>query len=257
MNDAGRIAVPGRALGLRAFVFGGLTVAQAGFALVAIRAVRRGPRDLASAAAVCSLVGPPLLLALARPESTYLICKLLWRLTPFVAVRSACVLHAILRRAAALCAFGLLPCCFALHHYREHCNYLQPDSVRAGPATRRNGDDLQTVCADLRAWPGGDVVLALDDDPDPMVASAALYYHGRHHRVQLVNPGCLWISNIVAPCPAWPIDSDPVPDGAVVVQRAQKTRLTGPQVEVVARHGSYDLVRIAPLASVSACGRRP
>jgi hypothetical protein len=84
------------------------------------------------------------------------------------------------------------------------------------------------------------LVVALDGERHPEVASAAVCFSGRHHRVRLLAPEQVWMAPFAVPgAPGWVAPRD-----ALVVQRRAAPRFGGAGVELLADCGEYELLRV-------------
>jgi hypothetical protein len=183
-----------------ALVYGGLAaVALCGIVFIT-RAVRSSQRLLPSCACA-SLLVPPVVLWVGRPEAAYVIGKLVISLTPILILFIASGLcswqrHRVSREgrcAVSLLAVGFLVI-LAVQSGLEQRTWLR-GTHGVGPARVWNDPDLQSLCAILRERGTADVVIVLTNGTDaqvPPVASAALCYYARHHRIRLVSPSNMW-----------------------------------------------------------------
>jgi hypothetical protein len=234
-----------------------------GWVVLAARVIRR-PSLCPAAAAIGSLFIPPAILWAARPDSVYMIAKLIWTLTPFCVVFLACAYQEFgfaqrwqARRifASAIC-WGLV-LIFVYQDFIEQRNYLGSNKSRTEPAGIWNGSDLQRVCGELHRHPRAEVVVALDAEPKPDIASGAMCFYGRHHRIRLLAPDLIWGVKLQEIPGYGPPDLGAVEPGVLIVQRVQTPRLTGTKVEVLAQFGQYELLCVRESQEVRARDHSP
>jgi hypothetical protein len=234
-----------------AFVLACYAGAMAGVVLLLIQAVRHRTRTVGSLA-VCSLLVPPVLVLVLRPESTYILCKLLWTLTPFLTLAVAYFLK---KAAAALPGLrarvvpaGVVVLCagvFGHQCFLEQVTLARKHPLRGSTGRTWNDADLQKMCNQLKSQPPTDIVIALDDHADESwVESGALFYHGRHHRIWLAAPERIWLTPLQdIPAPQLS-DLTAVPAGTLVVRRHGSPSGFGDSGEIETRFGKYDLIRL-------------
>jgi hypothetical protein len=238
-----------------ALAFGGFAAAALGAGWSARRALRGGRRRL-PALACCSLAVPPLLVWLVRPESVYVISKLLWTLTPVLVLFVAFALQAAgerLRaarwrpiRAVAPAAAGVLLVTLGIQSLLEQRSVARGWDEH-GPSRVWNDPDLRQLCGVVRRQPSADVVVALRGDggeTTPSAASGALCYHARRHRFRLADPRRVWMVEL-REIPAGQLTPSAVPAGALVVRRRESRPLPVGAAEVVFANRTYELVRLA------------
>jgi hypothetical protein len=116
-----------------------------------------------------------------------------------------------------------------------------------GPARMWNDPDLQQLCSELKRRESTDVVIALTNDgggPIPAIASGAVCYYARHHRLRLASPLRMWVVDL-ADYPALPrATAEMLPAGTLVVVRREVAPLPGKVHQTVFENHSYQLVRI-------------
>jgi hypothetical protein len=233
-----------------AFVYGSTAAAALGAVALVGRAVRSG-RRLFPALACASLLVPPIVLWATRPEAAYIVGKLVLTLTPVLVLFIACGAHAAERVCATRWGGRTIPVLAASYFVvlAVQCGLEQWTWLRGGhdvgPARTWNDPDLQQLCAELRAQESADVVIALTGDRvegTPSVASGALCYYDRHHRIRLAAPLRIWMTDL-AEYPALPRTTvENLRAGTFVVRRGSAP--LGVAHEVVFENGTYQLVRI-------------
>jgi hypothetical protein len=233
--------------GSHVLVYGSTVAAALGAVALAVRALRSGRRLLPSLACV-SLLIPPLVLWVARPESAYVIGKLILTLTPVLVLFIACGLRAA-SRSGVKRVIPLLVASFtailAVQSGLEQWTWLR-GGRDVGSARVWNDPDVQQLCGVLRAMEPADIVIALTGDHEgyePSAVSGAVCYYGRHHRIRLAEPVRIWMS--VLPEGAAPLRTavESLRPSVLVVIRRGST-LPGKTQVVVFENNTFQLVRI-------------
>jgi len=235
-----------------AFVYGSEVAAFLGGLALVVRAVRSGRRLLPSLACV-SLLVPPALLWLSRPEAAYTVGKLILTLTPVLVLFVACGADALERRwPIRRCRWfvrtlgaGLLGVLGAQSGLEQRAWLRGGQNVE--PARAWNDSDLQQLCRVLNERAPADVVIFLPGDggdETPAIESGALCYFCRHHRIRLVPPLRIWMVDLPDPkgYPHAPLDT--LCAGTLVVVRRSGPALPVKAQEVVFGNKSYRIVRI-------------
>ena len=235
-----------------AFVYGSeIAACLGGLALVG-RAVRSRRRLFPSLACV-SLLVPPALLWLGRPEAGYAVGKLILTLTPVLVLFIACGADALERRWPARgCRWfvralgaGLLGLLIAQSGLEQRSWLRGGQDV--GSARAWNELDLQQLRRVLSERAPADVVIFLlgdGGDEAPAVESGALCYFGRHHHIRLVPPLRVWMVDLPDPKGYPHTTLDALRPGTLVVMRRIGPALPVKKQEVLFGNKSYWLVRI-------------
>jgi hypothetical protein len=232
----------------------GAAAALGGAAFVG-RAVCSRKRLLPTLACAALLV-PPAALWLIRPQAAYVVGKLVLTLTPvlvvFVAVGARAVgRHPACRRwrgapAVVLAGFLLV---LGGQSALEQRTWMRRTGGGGGErqAAVWNDPDLRHVCESLRASEPADVAIVLtnaDGGPVAAVASGALCYSARHHRVRLLAPSGVWVIEPAGPAA---LPREVLADlraGTLVVVRRGSLALPGTGHQIVLENGTYQVVRI-------------
>jgi hypothetical protein len=232
------------------FVYATLGFAVIGGLVLGGRALLSGRRLLPSLACA-SLLIPPLVLKIMRPEYEYLISKLILTLAPILVLFLACGAHAAtrlwparVRVITAVTGFFLLM--LVVQSGLEQRSRLH-DGNDMGSARQWNDPDLQQLCEALRNRERADVVIALPGDGTetlPAVESGTVCYRARHHRIRLAEPARIWAIWLVS-VPAQHLNEfSAVPAGSLIVRRHDESAGFNASCEVVAHYGKYDLVQL-------------
>ncbi len=241
--------------GAQVLVFGCFAAAACGAVWAFGRAISDGKRRIPLAACYSQLV-PPVAVWLLRPESSYVLGKLLWTLAPVAVLSVAFAFHGLTRtalfvgspraRLAARAAAGALVLTLAVQSYFEQRAVLQ-DRVGNEPALVWRDPDLNEIREDLRRRPCGDLVIALDAERKPLVpatANAAICYDARHHRIRVATPQRIWQTDIEhVPAPQL-TDIPSIPAGTLVVVRRDSPLLARTHAEVLVSNNTYQLLRL-------------
>ncbi|QJX00565.1 hypothetical protein [Frigoriglobus tundricola] len=235
-----------------AFVYGSEVAALFGGLALVNRALRSRRRLLPSLASV-SLLVPPALLWLGRPEAAYAVGKLILTLTPVLILFIACGADALERRwptrrgrrVVRALGTGLLAVLIA-QSGMEQWTWLR-GGRDVGPARAWNEPDLQQLCRVLSEHAPSDVVIVLPGDggdTEPAVESGALCYFGRHHRIRLVPPLRIWMVDL-PDLKGYPHTTlEGLRAGSFVVTRRSGPALRVQAQDVLFENQSYRLVRI-------------
>jgi hypothetical protein len=240
------------AIKVRALVAVSFILAAAGAAALVFRTLRWNRAALPAAAGAASLLVPPVALWAIRPESTYVISKLVWTAAPVLVLLVACwaqALGAAARRsglpgsAARGLVFGVLASLagfWVYHTVLEQSLYLDPADGHSRTARLWNEPALHETCAMLRDLPPTDVLVDLSEDAPPSIAATALCFHGRQHRFWIASPHHIWWAPLnEVPTPQL-TDLRTCPPGALVVLPSTSAP---PGAEIVFRNERYVLIR--------------
>lgn len=244
---------PGKHLDLVAFGYVAVMLGATGVGAFIL--VRRGlcsTRRLLPSLACLALFGPPLLLYVLKPESDYVISKLILTLTPVLIVCLACGFH-FLRRFQTLQGRPIsLVASLVLGVFVVQSGLEQRGRAQWGPEIAPthvwNDPDLQVICAALRSSDSRALVIDISTDGGgryPSTATAALCYYGRQHRIRLVSPQRVWVWSLnTLPTPQLTQTPDLEP-GTLIVSRSH-TKIQLPESsEIVVNTGTYRLVRLS------------
>jgi hypothetical protein len=234
--------------GAQVFVFACFGMAACGAVWALGRAIRDGKHGIPIAACY-SLLVPPVAVWLLRPESSYVLGKLVWTLTPIAVLSVAFALHGLTRTArfAARGVAGFLVLMLAIQSYFEQRAVMQ-DRVGNKPALIWRDPDLREICDELRRRPQSDVVIALDEERRPNVpatANAAICFGGRHHHIQIAAPQRIWHTDIErVPVPQL-TNITAIPTGTLVVVLRGSSLLARTPADVLVSNGTYQLIRVS------------
>jgi hypothetical protein len=249
------------AIKVRSLVAVSFVLTAAGVVALAVRTLRH-TRVLPAATGAMSLLVPPLVVWALHPGSVYLISKLLLTASPILVLFVACAARALgnaarrsgmpgpLGRRLALSVFGALAGFWSYHTVLEQSRYLDPADGHTRAARLWNDPELVSLCQELSALPGTNVVLALDEEPanssgltagtSPSTSVTALCFTGRHHKFWLAGPERIWCARLTqVPAPQL-TDLSACPRSALVVLPAASAP---PGAEVLFRNELYALVR--------------
>ncbi|QJW99347.1 hypothetical protein [Frigoriglobus tundricola] len=236
---------------VRALVLCCTVAAALGIVSAGVRGLRSSRRLRPAVAAACSLFVPPLVLTAMRPDSVYMQSKLVWTLGPFLVVFIACCIRelafgvrSVRTRQVPVAGLWLVAAIFGFQIVTDQQDHLLHNRRRGELARVWNDAGLRDLCAELRARPSCDLVIALDTaEPNAWVEASALCYHGRRHRVRMASPQQIWLTPLQhLPLPQL-IDVTAVPAGALVI-RSGGLAIPDAAGEVVSRHGKYEVVRV-------------
>jgi hypothetical protein len=255
-DSAYRSVMATYAIKVRALVCSSFVLPVVGMVAFALSAVRAQRGLIPTVSGTSSLLIPPVLLWLLRPESTYMISKLLWTLTPILVLFAACAARALCKVALstrvsvvwadrlAAAVFGAFVVPWTYHSAVEQGIYRDPGDLHTQSARVWNDRALTELCAELHRSPPTAVVLALgNESAPPSIEATALCYHGRHHRIWIISPRREWLINLEDVPAAQLTDLTTVPPGALVVLPCGSAP---PHAgEIVFRNDRYEIIKIA------------
>jgi hypothetical protein len=252
-EKAAELALKRPALTFSHAVLDGCVAAAALGCIVFVGRAARSRRRLLPSLACAALLLPPATLWSSRPESAYIIGKLVITLTPILVLFIACATCSAgshratrgCRRAIPILAGGFLVL-LGVQSGLEQWTWLR-GAHGVGPAQVWNDPDLQHLCAALRERAPADVAIVLTNDDGgqvPAVACAALGYYARHHRIRLVAPSGVWTVELVEfPTVPRTILAD-LRAGTLVVLRRGSLALPDKVFEIVFENDAYQLICI-------------